>query len=65
MSFCTSELGTLLPCGPEGSFDILQIVFWPEVRAVVIRRRFWLQQDGATAHTAVRAREWLERKFGH
>ena len=25
---------------------------------------YWLQRDGAMAHTAVRVREWLEGEFG-
>ena len=44
--------------------DFLQTFVWSEVRAVFTRRRFWLQQDGATEHTADRVREWLEGRFG-
>ena len=52
--YCTVSLEVYL--------DLLQTVVWPEVRVVVTRRRFWLQQDGAMAHTAVRVREWLGGK---
>ena len=34
------------------------------MRATATRRRFWLQQNGASVHTAVRLREWLGGKFG-
>ena len=30
---------------------------------VVTRRRSWLQWDGSTGYTAVRARKWLEGNF--
>ena len=47
----------------EVYLDFLQTFVWSEVRAVITRRHFWLQQDGATEHTADRMREWLEGRF--
>ena len=43
---------------------MLKSVLWPAVKGVATRRRLWFQQDGATVHTTVRAREWLEQKIG-
>ena len=31
---------------------------------VATRRNYWFQQDGATVHTTIRARAWLESRFG-
>jgi hypothetical protein len=44
--------------------DMLKTVVWPQVRGVATRRNLWFQQDGATVHTTIRAREWLSQKFG-
>ena len=48
----------------EVYLDFLHTCTWSEVRAVVTRQRFWRQheQDGATEHTAVRVRKWLEAR---
>ena len=48
----------------EAYLHLLQTVVLQEVRATVTKRRFWLQQDGATAHPAVRERKWRGGKFG-
>ena len=45
--------------------DMLQKILWPKVRNVSSRKAYWFQQDGATAHTALTVREWLESKFDH
>ena len=46
--FCTVGPRAPLHCGPTGLLDFLQTFIWSEVRSVFTRRRFWLQQDGAT-----------------
>ena len=38
---------------------------WPKARNVSSRKAYWFQQDGATAHTALTVREWVEIKFEH
>ena len=47
----------------EVYLNFLQTFVWSEVLTVIARRHFWLQQDGATEHTADRVREWLEGRF--
>lgn len=44
--------------------NMLQTVVWPQVKAVATRKSYWFQQDGATVHTTVAARSWLQQKFG-
>ena len=48
----------------EVYLEMLKNVVWPKVRGVVARRGLWFQQDGATVHTTVKARQWLNQKFG-
>ena len=43
--------------------DMLENVVWPRIRSVSSRRQYFFQQDGATAHTTLRVREWLATKF--
>ena len=47
----------------ESYLEMLQQVVWPQVRALVARRQLWFQQDGATVHTTVLTRAWLQEKF--
>ena len=44
--------------------ETLQNVVLPKIRALATRRRYWFQQDGASIHTTIRARAWLQSKFG-
>jgi hypothetical protein len=44
--------------------EMLKDVVWPQVRSVATRRGLWFQQDGATVHTTVAARQWLSQRFG-
>ena len=44
--------------------DMLQKVVWPAIKYTATRRDYWFQQDGATPHTTVPVRAYLEKKFG-
>jgi hypothetical protein len=44
--------------------EMLKNVVWHQVRGVATTRNYWFQKDGATVHTTIRARPWLENKFG-
>ena len=48
----------------ETYLEIMENVFWPRVRTVSTRSAYWFQKDGATPHTTLRARTWLQDKFG-
>ena len=61
-SSCTGgPKAPLQQCGPKGLLrppaDHTLVV-----QAVTTSWCYWLQQDGTTAHTAIRVREWLEGK---
>ena len=43
---------------------MLKTAVWPKVRAVATRNQYWFQQDGATPHTTIPVRGWLQEKFG-
>lgn len=42
---------------------MLRQVMWPKVQAAA--DDYWFQQDGATVHTTIRARVWLQDVFGN
>ena len=43
---------------------MLKEVLWPEVRGIATRHGLHFMQDGATPHTTLEVREWLQSKFG-
>ena len=43
--------------------DMLQNFFWPKHLRTADYKRYYFQQDGATAHTANMVQEWLTSKF--
>ena len=43
---------------------MLKNMVWPEIRSVSTRKQYFFQQDGATAHTTLKVREWPNSKFG-
>ena len=44
---------------------MLKAIVWPKVCRTVSSRQLWFQQDGATVlDTTLRARAWLQQKFG-
>ena len=47
----------------ETYLEMLKSVVWPKVSKKVNSRKLWFQQDGATVHTTLEARQWLEQKF--
>ena len=48
----------------ETYLQMLQQDIWPRVSRTVSQHQTWFQQDGATVHTTISAREWLHEKFG-
>jgi len=44
---------------------MLEKIFWVKHRIVPRARRYYFQQDGATAHTANSVQDWLRDKFGN
>jgi hypothetical protein len=43
--------------------QMLQTYFWPKLLHVRDYKKYWFQQDGASAHTAIAVQEWLTDKF--
>jgi len=44
--------------------EMLQTFFWPKHLRTSSYEKYWFQQDGAPAHTAIIGQEWLSSKFG-
>jgi len=44
--------------------EMLQTFFWKKHLDTADYKRYYFQQDGATAHTADRVQQWLTSKFG-
>ena len=38
--------------------EMLKDIVWPKIGSVASRKGLWLQQDGASVHTMIRARAW-------
>ena len=48
----------------ETYLEMLKFVVWPKVGRAVTSRQLWFQQDGASVHTTLQARAWLQQRFG-
>ena len=44
--------------------DMLKTFFWPKHLRTADYKKYYFQQDGATAHTATMVQDWLKSKIG-